>query len=85
MIAFSVLQISQAAQETVVARNLAKEAYDAALLASNHSDNMTLERADLVEKLSEFYNSMGATPTEIRNVALEVSMKFNFIIGRYIS
>ncbi|PSN55873.1 Laminin subunit beta-1, partial [Blattella germanica] len=39
--------ISQAQQETVLARNLAREAYNAALLASNHSENMTQERADL--------------------------------------
>jgi hypothetical protein len=34
---------------------------------------MVQERADLVEKLDEFHNMAGATPAEIRNLALEVS------------
>ncbi|KAJ9579194.1 hypothetical protein L9F63_024704 [Diploptera punctata] len=67
--------ISQAKQDSLIARNLAREAYGAALLASNHSDNMTQERADLLEKLEEFYNSVGATPSEIRNVARDTLNK----------
>jgi hypothetical protein len=31
------------------------------------------ERADLIDKLDEFHNVAGATPAEIRNLALEVS------------
>jgi hypothetical protein len=34
---------------------------------------MVQERADLVEKLDEFLSMAGATPAEIRNLALEVS------------
>jgi hypothetical protein len=52
---------------------LAKEAYDTALLAGNQSESMVQERADLVEKLDEFHSMAGATPAEIRNLALEVS------------
>lgn len=79
-------QISQAKEETVTARNLAKEAYDTALLAGNQSESMVQERADLVEKLDEFHGMAGATPAEIRNLALEVSYRIShssvFIIVR---
>jgi hypothetical protein len=34
---------------------------------------MILERTDLIDKLDEFHNMAGATPAEIRNLALEVS------------
>jgi hypothetical protein len=34
---------------------------------------MIQERADLLDKLAEFHNMAGATPAEIRNLALEVS------------
>ncbi|XP_021926605.1 laminin subunit beta-1 isoform X2 [Zootermopsis nevadensis] len=67
--------ISQAKEETVTARNLAKQAYDTALLASNQSENMILERTDLTDKLDEFHNMAGATPAEIRNLALETLNK----------
>jgi hypothetical protein len=52
---------------------LAKEAYFLALLAGNQSESMILERVDLVDKLAEFHGMTGATPAEIRNLALEVS------------
>jgi hypothetical protein len=34
---------------------------------------MIQERTDLLDKLAEFNNMAGATPAEIRNLALEVS------------
>lgn len=47
---------------------------------------MVQERADLVEKLDEFHGMAGATPAEIRNLALEVSYRIShdsiFIIVR---
>jgi hypothetical protein len=38
---------------------------------------MVQERADLVEKLDEFHSMAGATPAEIRNLALEVSFSIS--------
>ena len=66
-------QISQAKDETVTARKLAKEAYDLAVLAGNQSESMIQERTELLEKLTEYHNMVGATPAEIRNLALDVS------------
>jgi hypothetical protein len=44
---------------------------------------MLLERTDLVEKLEEFHSMAGATPAEIRNLALEVS--YNMIFSNVVS
>jgi hypothetical protein len=52
---------------------LAKEAYDLAVLADNQSESMIQERTDLLDKLDEFQKMTGASPAEIRNLALEVS------------
>jgi hypothetical protein len=41
---------------------------------------MILERTDLIDKLDEFHNMVGATPAEIRNLALEVSFNLTVCI-----
>lgn len=41
--------------------------------AGNQSESMILERTDLLDKLAEYNDMTGATPAEIRNLALEVS------------
>ena len=68
-----ILQISQAKVETETAKEKAQNAYDIALEARNRSEDTVQKSSDLVKKLQLFLNAPGATPAEIRNVALDVS------------
>lgn len=67
------LQISQAKVETETAKERAQLAYDTALEARNRSEDTVQKSSDVVKKLQLFLNTPGATPAEIRNVALDVS------------
>lgn len=43
------------------------------MLAGNQSESIIQERNELFDKLAEYHEMGGATPAEIRNLALEVS------------
>lgn len=67
--------ISQAKGETETAKKKAQSAYDTALEARNRSEDTVQKSSEVVKKLQSFLNTPGATPAEIRNLALDAQNK----------
>ncbi|XP_066997490.2 laminin subunit beta-1 [Anabrus simplex] len=67
--------ISQAREEAVISGNLAKDAYNTALLAHNQSGNMLQQREAVLKDLKQHFETSGALPAEIRTLAQEVLKK----------
>nr|CAD7455702.1 unnamed protein product [Timema tahoe] len=64
-------KISQAKQDTLTAHNVAKGAYDAAVLVRNRSENTIEESRDVTKRIQDFMETPKATPANIRDLAEE--------------
>nr|CAD7395642.1 unnamed protein product [Timema poppensis] len=68
-------KISQAKQDTLTAHDVAKEAYDSAVLVRNRSENTIEESRDVTKRIQDFMETPKATPANIRDLAEEVMQK----------